>query len=360
MQEKQKKQETISLSPVNDASAWRAADLRADTSWIYRLTAENIGDIDAALNSVTQRGLEFPQVQQQDFPLPTMQPLFRQLREQVLRGRGFALLKGLPVERYSDDEADMIFWGLGTYLGIAVTQNAAGELISRVYDRGMDVRERTVRGYQVRAELQMHCDNADLFALLCLRRAKSGGKSLLTSSMSVYNEILRNHPEYLGLLFSGFVYDHKNEEGPGESPVSPKIPVFSFCDGVLSCRFSRTYIINSPHSTGIALSAIDYQVLDYIHAVSLREDLLFEFTMDPGDLQIGNNYTVFHGRNEYEDYPEPERKRALLRLWLEVPDVRPMCNEAMRYGNIRFGNLGKSAAEWLAQQDRPRQVEAAK
>jgi hypothetical protein len=342
---------TIHLLPQENASAWRVADLRDDQSWTYRLTAENITDIDAALKNARQRGLAFPEIEQKDFPLPSMQPLLQRLREGVLRGRGFALVKGLPIERYSDEEASMIFWGIGTHLGIGVTQNAAGDLLGQVYDRGLNYSQRTVRAYQVRAELSMHCDNSDLVGLLCLRQAKSGGKTLLTSSMSVYNEILRTHPEYLGVLFSGFVYDRKGEQGPDELPFSQKIPVFSVNNGVLSCRYARSYIEHARQSTGIELTPIEREVLDYFDSVALREDLRFEFSMEPGDMQFANNYTVLHGRTEYEDYPEPERKRHLLRLWLEVPGVRDIASDIVRYGFTRFGNHGKSAREWLAQQD---------
>ncbi|NPC56015.1 TauD/TfdA family dioxygenase [Caenimonas soli] len=342
--------ETIHLMPVEDPSAWRNADLRDDQSWIYHLTSENIVEIEAALKSAMRQRLEFQQIEKEDFALPSMEPLFERLRDSLLRGRGVALVKGLPVDRYSQEESSMIFWGIGTHLGIGVTQNAAAELLGHVYDRGLNYSQRTVRAYQVRAELSLHCDNSDLVGLLCLRQAKSGGRTLLTSSMSVYNEILRTHPEHLSVLFSGFVYDRKGEHGPDELAFSEKIPVFSTTDGVLSCRYARSYIEHAPKSTHVALSPTEREVLDYFDAVASREDLRFEFAMEPGDMQFLNNYTVLHGRTEYEDHPEPEQKRYMLRLWLEVPEVRDIESDIVRYGFTRFGKHGLSAREWLASQ----------
>lgn len=344
---------TIHLQPVSGPSAWRAADLRAGRSWVHRLTQENVADLEAALARVKERGLAFASVEAQDFPLPSLAALLGRLREELRDGRGLALVKGLPVGRYTDADAATIFWGIGTHLGTAVTQNAAGDLMGHVYDRGLDYAQRTVRAYQVRAELLMHCDNSDVVGLLCLRQARSGGASLLSSAMTIYNEILRTHPEHLGVLFSGFVYDRKGEQGPGEPAFSQKIPVFSVSRGLVSCRYARSYIEQAPKSTGIALSPTEREVLDHFDAVARRDDVCFGFSMEPGDMQFANNYVVLHGRTEFDDHPERERKRHLLRLWLEVPGVRDTAADTVRYGFTRFGNHGKSARQWLARAAAP-------
>lgn len=344
---------TIHLQTVTEPSAWRAAELRADRSWVHRLTAENVADLEAALARVKARGLAIVNVEAQDFPLPSLAPLLERVREELQDGRGLALVKGLPVGRYTDEDAAIIFWGIGTQLGTAITQNAAADLMGHVYDRGLDYTQRTVRAYQVRAELLMHCDNSDLVGLLCLRQARAGGASLLSSAMTIYNEILRTHPEHLGVLFSGFVYDRKGEQGPGEPAFSQKIPVFSVSHGVVSCRYARSYIEQAPKSTGIALSPTEREVLDHFDAVARRDDVRFGFTMEPGDMQFANNYLVLHGRTEFDDHPEVERKRHLLRLWLEVPGLRDIASDAVRFGFTRFGNHGKTAREWLARASAP-------
>jgi hypothetical protein len=339
---------SMHIKPVEGPSVWYARDWVRDDSWITGLTAENIKDIEAALQNVKRSARSFPTIKREMFPLPSMERLLAKLKAELLEGRGFFLLKGLPVGKYSVQECEQIFWGIGTHLGTGVTQNAAAEFISHVYDRRLDYTKRTVRAYQVRDALAMHCDNSDLVGLLCVRAAMSGGASLLTSSMAAFNEILRTRPEFLGLLFSGFPYDRKNEQGPGEMPFTQKIPVFSASKGVVSCRYARSYIRHAQETTKVKLSPLEVEALDYLDSVTSSKELQIEMYMEPGDMQFCNNYTVLHARRGFEDHPEAERGRLLLRLWLEVEGVRQIESDIVRHGFHRFGNLGKTAADWLA------------
>ena len=255
------------------------------------------------------------------------------------------------MERYDDAEAHLLFWGIGTHLGEGVTQNAAAELIAGVYDRGMAY-EGNVRAYQVRAELSMHCDNSDIVGLFCLRQAKSGGATLLTSALAIYNRILAEHPEYLPLLHSGFVYDRKGEEGPGEPPISQKIPVFATAsDDTVSARYARSYITQAERRTGTRLSPLEREALDFLDRTALDPELLLEFHLAPGDMEFASNYTVFHARRAYEDHADPARRRHMLRLWLQNEALRRVEDRQIRFGFTRFGNHGRTAREWQAMQE---------
>jgi hypothetical protein len=341
---------SIHLQPVEGPSAWRSADFSRDKTWILPLSEEHIADIDRALQRAKRDNATFATLNKSTFPLPSMKLLLDELRQSLLTGRGFALVKGLPVHKYTVKETELIFWGIGAHLGTGVTQNAAADFISHVYDRGLNYGDRTVRAYQVRDALAMHCDNSDMVGLLCIRAAKSGGASLLTSSMTVFNEILRTRPEYMSVLFSGFVYDRKNEQGAGEDLFTQKIPIFSSSNGVVSCRYARSYIQHAQATTGVKLSPVEQEAISYFEAVASRPDLQLEMDLEPGDMQFANNYTVMHARRGFENYAEPERGRLLLRLWLEVQDVRDISSEIVRHGFHHFGNLGRSTAEWAQMQ----------
>jgi hypothetical protein len=336
-------------TPITEPAAWTRAEMEADPRWRLPLTSLHIAALDRALAGVKARGLDVPRVTQADFPLPEWDGLLTAVRTQLTTGRGVAVLQGLPVERYSEAEARLLFWGIGTHLGEAVTQNAASELIAGVYDRGLPFAG-DVRAYQVNAELSMHCDNSDLVGLFCLRQAKSGGATLLTSALSIYNRILAEHPEYLPLLHAGFPYDRKGEEGPGEPAVSGPIPVFATAaDGTVSARYARSYITRGERRTGIPLSPQGKAALDFLDQVALDPALLLEFHLRPGDIEFANNYTVFHARRGYEDHPEPDRRRHMLRLWLQDDSARRIENETLRFGFTRFGNHGRTARQLLAQ-----------
>ncbi len=148
-----------------------------------------------ATAKATGRPLE--EIQREHFPLTVLQPRLAQVLAELYDGRGFVVVRGLPVQRYSDDDVGLIFWGLGRYLGAPLCQNPQGELLGHVYDHGRTYGNIDVRGYETNAYLPYHTDAGDVVGLLCLRRGLAGGLSSIVSSVTVHNEILKQHPEYL-------------------------------------------------------------------------------------------------------------------------------------------------------------------
>jgi hypothetical protein len=265
--------------------------------------------------------------------LPTLAARLRALRHAIEYGRGFVLLRGIPVRDYSDDEAGLIFRGIGCHIGEAVTQNAKGDLLGHVRDQGYaDYRGRDdVRGYQTRARLEFHTDVVDIVGLMCLRGAKEGGESLIVSSTTIHNEMLRESPLLLGLLYGNFLFDRRGEEVAGEQPYFVS-PIYSFHRGHLSCRPAVIeYITSAEPKTGIPLSPAQRRALDTFIGHALREDLQLGMDLDPGDIQLLNNSVILHARTGFLDHEEPEKRRHLLRLWLNVEDGRPVDPAAYPY-----------------------------
>ena len=326
------------LEPVNDASAWKGRDLANDTSWIYELSETALREIDDALANVKARGLSIPDITREDFPLPTFASELASLAREVESGRGFVVLRGLPVERYGEEDSTLIYWALCTYFGKIIAQNTRGELIGHVRDLGFKWGEQhgreLVRGYLTRECLPFHSDSSDRVGLLCLRKAKEGGLSSLVSSMALYNAILREHRELLPQLYDGFYYSLRGEQKPGVAPVtSRRIPVFSYYEGKLSAGYVRKGIEQGRVARGVPFSETEQKALDVIDMLANRDDLRLDMMLEPGDIQFCNNYTTFHSRTDFIDYDEPERKRHLLRIWLYVSDGRPLAPEfANRYG----------------------------
>ena len=187
-------------------------------------------------------GLALGEVGRGNFPLPTLAPKLARWLEEIRTGRGFVVLRGLNVTDYTDEEVGLIFWALGAYLGDPVTQNPRGDLLGHVYDHGRRYGDIDVRGYETNAHLPFHSDGCDLVGLLCLRRAKSGGLSSIVSSVTLHNEILRQHPEYLPPLYNGYHYI-KREAALTDDPVTAnRVPVFGAKDGYVSARLVRNQI----------------------------------------------------------------------------------------------------------------------
>lgn len=308
-------------APLDIPSAWTAPEMAASTEWIRNLTDVEIGEIDAALKRVQARGLAAPRFGRDDFPLERLADGLAEILGEVEEGRGFVLVRGLPVERYSAEEVETILWGLGTHLGEAAGQNRMGDVIGHVTDVGRDwSKDNHDRGYQTRSDLPFHCDKTDAVALLCMHPSMSGGLSCISSSVAIHNEIMRRRPDLLELLYGPFCMDLRGEEMAGEKPYNPQ-PVFTLHQGRLFARYGRKYIMTGqrfeevPRLTEAQIEAID-MVQDLAESDAFRLDMDFA----RGDIQILNNHAILHSRTEYEDWPDaPERKRHLLRLLLFTP-----------------------------------------
>jgi len=312
------------MSRVVGAKAWRGETLARETSWIVRLTDAEIADVEQALAAAKASGKPLEAITRDDFPLTAMRPRLEQALADMYDGRGFVVLRGLPVGRWSDEDTGLVFWGLGRYLGSPLYQNPQGELLGHVYDHGRTYGNIDVRGYETNAYLPYHTDAGDMVGLLCLRRSLEGGLSSIVSSVTVHNEILANHPEYLGLLYNGFYYIRR-EAALTERGVSDKpIPVFGARDGVVSCRYIRNQINAGAVKRGVPLTTLEQAALDYLDECTRRPDLRLDMDLEPGDIQFINNYTTLHSRTGFVDGPEPNQKRHMLRLWLKFPKAWPL------------------------------------
>ncbi len=308
-------------APIEHPSAWLGGDLAAADSWIYRFTAEDLAELEAAVASVERRGLATTAVATADFPLPTLGPRLAALLAEVRDGRGFVVLRGLPVAAYGPERAARAYWGIGTYFGRAVHQNPAGDLLGEVRDKGKRWGELGVRGPDTNGQLNFHTDYADIVGLICLGRARQGGLSRIASSVTLYNELLRHHAEHLPLLHRGFRYI-KREAVDSAEPVTGYLPVFGLRDGQLSCRFIRERIEAAATKLGQPLSEPERAALDCISAVVGDPRVHLDMDLALGDIQLINNYTVLHARTAFEDGEAAHQRRHLLRLWLTFHGAR--------------------------------------
>jgi len=261
------------------------------------------------------RGLSTPCFGTSDFPIGDLAKRLAALADELENGRGFAVLSGLPVERYSDDELDTITFGLGLHLGEPVGQNPAGDVIGRVMAVG-DPAKKETRVFETNLYLPYHTDPSDVVGLLCHRKAKQGGLSSLVSAASLHNAMLERHPEYLGLFYRHYPYAHMSLDGP------LRTPLFHWHNGKLSCRYLRQYIELGAEQMGQPLSAVEREAFDCFDALMAEPQRRLDMMLEPGDLQFANNYAVLHSRTAFEDHTDETTRRRLLRLWLKMPNAR--------------------------------------
>ena len=315
---------------IEHPGAWTAADAAPWYEAPFSFEERHLDALDAALAAVKVEGLELDDVTAEAFPLESIAGDVRDIRHEVMEGRGIVFLRGLPVDRYGLDDIGLIWFGLGAHLGTARSQSVLGDRLGQLINvGGKDSRE---RAYRNSIELAPHTDFCDIIGMLCLRRAREGGASGYCSGLAIYNEIAANHPEHLAALYRGWPFHRFGEQAPGASPITPyDVPVFAWRDGVLSCRHLRAYVEMAAQEMDRALPDGLVAALDCVDEIACRVDILFETLMAPGEATFINNYTVLHTRTGFEDGAGQDEKRHFLRLWLAVDEPRTMPDEIRSY-----------------------------
>lgn len=310
--------ERVPTQPLDSPAAWRGDDMRRRQDWQVPLTAAQAAELRAAVAFAERTGKAMGELTRQDFPLPTLGPSVDDWRREIRHGRGFVLIRGAPVQDWSQAQSEIFYWCLGHYLGIPGAQNPQNDLLGHVRDQrtGQDVRY-----YRTNKAIAVHCDTADIVGLLCLQKAKTGGLSRIASSVSVYNELLRRRRDLAPRLFQPFYFDTKGEGGVQAFPVAP----CTYADGELRTFWQSDYYREAQRFGHVPrLTGEERELLDAYDAIANSPEFHLDMDLQPGDVQLISNHTILHARTDFEDWPEPERRRHLLRLWLSLPEPRPL------------------------------------
>lgn len=333
-------------------SAWTALSLEREgpECWVEMFNSEELQEIEAAAtpwlvrlsSDVHALGGAGPS----DFPIPRLGPRLSSIRQDLLEGRGFVVLRGLPVRKWGRRLSAVALYGLGLHLGKPRPQNRQGHLLGHVRDTGRSSTDPGVRIYQTRERQTFHTDSADIVGLLSLQTARRGGDSKIVSSVSIYNEMRRRRPDLAKLLFEAVATDHRGEHPVGAQPFF-NIPVFSWHEGRLSAIYQRQYIDSAQrYPDAPRLSPKHIEALNLFDALAEDPSLSVTMRLAPGDVQLLHSHTTLHDRTAFEDWEDSARRRHLLRLWLAPPQARPLpAVFAERYGSVVPGDRGGVAAE---------------
>ena len=313
------------LKPVTSAAAWRGDVLSKTREWLYLLNDAQVTELEELGARFVEDDPDLRTVQAEDYPVTTCAEAVASWGRDVDTGRGFVLVRGLRTHLYSDALSAAIFYILGLHMGDPMRQNQMGDLLDHIYatsDKTMD--DPTALPSKVRDQLVFHSDSSDVVALICLRPGESGGASRLVSGAQIYNEILRRRPDLAPLLLEPFHWDWRRQdhELPANTYASPMV---SFVDGVFSIYAGATYIFTAQDYPEVPrLTPQQIEVVNLFEEITYEPGMAIETSFQPGDIQWLSNYAALHARTAFTDYPEPQRRRHLLRLWLRRDVGRPL------------------------------------
>ncbi len=328
------------LRPVTDPAIWVGSELDQRPGWLFELTGEDIAGLRAMAGEIAP-GLDGDLDQLMALPaggfdLGPFGDTLARVYAGLKSGPGLALVRGLPIDDLSMEEAAIIYWAIGAHLGQATPNNPEGDMFGHITDLGKTQKDANSRGYQTRELMDYHCDQCDIVGLLCLRTAKSGGVSMVASSVAMYNALLADHPNYAAALTDPLCWTKHGEYAEGDLPYYES-PVFNFFDGQICTSFGPKHIVKGHKLPGTPPLG-DLRTAAIRRAEEIAHAQRYEMVLEVGDMQFVNNYVTLHTRSEYQDHDDPALKRLLWRLWLMNPDLRPRTAYAMQWqGGVNLG-----------------------
>ena len=301
-------------------SAWEIEDLRSTNDWYFEIDEADRKQITASIKSVFDKDRDLFSYSSDEFDFGSSWKIIKNAVKEAHHGKGLSIVKGLPRENLNHEEFRLLSWAIGLRTGVARPQGLASQYISAVRDVGTDYRAANGRGYSSNAELDFHVDVADLTILTCYNKAKSGGQSMISSGITAHNYLLKERPELAEVAYQLFYFSRQEEQASDEK-LYYRLPLFEEMNGNLFSNWNRNRVQSAQNLKGVPkLSKLQQETMDALDDILIRPGLMYTMYLEPGDMQIINNYRMFHSRTGYLDYKNDLKKRCLYRLWLAPPD----------------------------------------
>ncbi|EAW10806.1 TauD/TfdA family dioxygenase [Aspergillus clavatus NRRL 1] len=329
---------------------WEGKDIEQRDDWIYKLDDAQREEIDAALKSFKARGLSLGHVNQETFPLPTLHSTLRELSGELHNGRGFFVLRGLDVDKYTREENIIIYTGVSSHVGSLRGRqqdqrlaDGTSIILAHIKDLTHTPDGKYIGGPGSTADKQVfHTDAGDIISLLCLSPAAEGGESQISSSWLVYNILAKERPDLIWTLSQNWTVDgFNNPERPYTSrPLLYHQKATESTPERVLIQYARRYFtgfLAQPRSANIPpITEAQAEALDALHFLAEEHSAALDF--QKGDVQYVNNLSIFHARKGFRDAPGKERH--LLRLWLRDPENAWETPEPLKERwNIVYGDV---------------------
>jgi hypothetical protein len=281
------------LVPQAGPAVW-SGDSLSPADWMLPIGAEEAACLETLAAAPDDAGRARREVP------PRLVPVLQAVAERLENGRGFVLLRGLPLDRLGAGGPEAALLALAARLGTALPQDEGGSLLR--FFAGPGTPEPGPPRFQA--------DPADAVGLLCLRQAREGGSIALFSAAALHNALLKADRAALATLYEGL------PQRVGQAaPMT--LPVFSMASGAFIGRCDHDVI------AGEALTEPQRAALAALVAAATAPGMALRIPLHPGDLLFRNPQLVWKQASRAEE-PATEETRHLLRLWLAMPNSRAL------------------------------------
>ena len=315
----------MSRDDVTQRAEWTVAELVGDPSWRFTLADGERDHLGEMIQRARDPDRDLLDYAPDDFDLGPAAARIAAAMNEALFGRGIAMVHGLPREGLSEDEFTLLTWAIGLRTGVPRPQGRATQYLSAVRNVGTDYRAAGGRGFSSNARLDFHADGADLVALTCYNKAKSGGESMVSSSARARRQLMAERPDLAEVAHRDFCFSRQQEETEDEGAFYAQ-PLFDVCEGRVFGKWNRNRVQSAHKNVAGTPPLTDQQreTMDLMDDILSRDEFMYRMWLEPGDMQIVNNHVLLHSRTDFEDHEEPARKRLLGRLWLAPPNSVPL------------------------------------
>jgi len=301
------------------AQPWRGDTLPAGAGTVP-LPAAVLHELDDVARALARDPLPLLVLRPENFALDAARDFMRAVKAQVDGALGFAIIDRLPVERWPLETTRTLWWLLASLVARPVAQKWDGTSVYDVTDLGRPPGN-GVRPDVTNYEQNFHTDNSynneppHYVGLLCVRTAMEGGVSGIVNFATAREEMRRRHPELLDRLYRPYYFDRQREHAPGDA-MTTHHPMFEKVGGRVIARLSNRQVRNGHELAGVPLDNEGAAALEAFEAILNEPGLAARFHFEPGQIQLIDNRALGHNRTGFRDWPEPDRKRLLVRLWL--------------------------------------------
>lgn len=305
-------------SRLESPLVWKGSDWKDENQWVFQLTEEHLREIDDAVTHFKSLDVPWGKLSPSTFPLATLGPILREQSKEIYSGRGFFVLRTIPVDKYTREDVVIIYAGVSSWVGtLRGVQDPNGAVLAHIKDLSQTAHEKTIGAPAYTTDKQVfHTDAGDIIALFALQVAAEGGISRISSSWRVYNELAEKRPDLIKTLSEPWIADTFGADPPYRSR-----PLLFSQDGKVIIQYARrlfTGFLHLPRSSDIPpITEAQAEALDTLHF--LAEEHALGLNFQKGDIQFINNLSIFHGRDGFKD--DGEKSRHLLRLWLRDEEL---------------------------------------